>query len=170
MRPDLGEGGGLRPVVDLLVEQVETADILLLNKAGCLDPHGLDRSSRLRAYVEQLLTTRCADPSSEQSDLMAPGDMDQLVEIVATLNPLGKVMVCSRGEVPVDTIFSGQIGPDTALVAGLNIEGHHRGAVAAARAQERRNTADGAGDGGHHHHHQHGHGHGHKHDDCDECK
>ncbi|KDD71496.1 hypothetical protein H632_c4917p0, partial [Helicosporidium sp. ATCC 50920] len=32
-RPDLGEGGGYRPVVDLLVEQIECADYVVLNKS-----------------------------------------------------------------------------------------------------------------------------------------
>jgi G3E family GTPase len=33
-RPELGDGGNMRPVVDLLVEQVECADFVLLNKVG----------------------------------------------------------------------------------------------------------------------------------------
>jgi G3E family GTPase len=33
-RPDLGDGGNLRPVVDLLVEQIECADFVVLNKVG----------------------------------------------------------------------------------------------------------------------------------------
>ena len=32
LRPDLGEGGGLRPVVDLLVEQLECVYLLLLQE------------------------------------------------------------------------------------------------------------------------------------------
>lgn len=35
-RPDLGEGGSFRPVVDLLVEQIECADYVLLNKVDQL--------------------------------------------------------------------------------------------------------------------------------------
>jgi G3E family GTPase len=31
-RPELGDGGNMRPVVDLLVEQIECADFILLNK------------------------------------------------------------------------------------------------------------------------------------------
>ena len=37
-RPDLGEGGNRRPVVDLLVEQIECADFVLLNKTDMLEP------------------------------------------------------------------------------------------------------------------------------------
>lgn len=36
-RPELGDGGGMRPVVDLLVEQVECADFVVLNKCDMLD-------------------------------------------------------------------------------------------------------------------------------------
>ncbi|EFN50788.1 hypothetical protein CHLNCDRAFT_33359 [Chlorella variabilis] len=35
-RPDLGDGGSLRPVVDLLVEQIEVADYVVLNKVDMM--------------------------------------------------------------------------------------------------------------------------------------
>jgi G3E family GTPase len=35
-RPELGEGGNMRPVVDLLVEQVECADYVVCNKTDML--------------------------------------------------------------------------------------------------------------------------------------
>lgn len=51
-RPDLGEGGNMRPVVDLLVEQVECADCIVLNKIDMLSPPSLVDS--LAAIVTSL--------------------------------------------------------------------------------------------------------------------
>ena len=50
-RPDLGDGGNLRPVVDLLVEQIETADFVVLNKVDMLDG---DKLEQLEAIVASL--------------------------------------------------------------------------------------------------------------------
>jgi G3E family GTPase len=50
-RPDLGDGGNLRPVVDLLVEQIETADFVVLNKTDLLDG---DKLEQLEAIVASL--------------------------------------------------------------------------------------------------------------------
>ncbi|KAK9905575.1 hypothetical protein WJX75_002363 [Coccomyxa subellipsoidea] len=96
-RPDLGEGGNLRPVVDLLVEQIECADFVLLNKI----------------------------------DTLKEGQLDSLVDIAKSLNPLSKVISCEHGCVDLDQVFGKEA---KGLVAHLNTEGHHRGAVAAARA------------------------------------
>lgn len=95
--PELGEGGNLRPVVDLLVEQLECADFLLLNK----------------------------------TDLLKEGQLDELRGIVASLNPFAEVKACQHGRVPLEEVFGSQV---RSLVASLNNEGHHRGAVAAATA------------------------------------
>ena len=43
-RPELGDGGNMRPVVDLLVEQIECADFVLLNKVDLL-PGGTRQQS-----------------------------------------------------------------------------------------------------------------------------
>eukprot|EP00798_Chlamydomonas_sp_ICE-L_P011382 gene11382-12082_t len=97
-RPELGEGGNLRPVVDLLVEQVEVADFIVLNKTDMLD---------------------------------TPEKLDQLVAIAVSLNPLATVIPCQQGQVPIDKVFG---KTTTAVISKLNVEGQHRGAVAAARA------------------------------------
>lgn len=97
LRPDLGEGGGLRPVVDLLVEQLECADYVLLNKM----------------------------------DLMPEGQLASLQAVVSSINPLASVIACRDGAVSTDQVFGCKA---RALVANLNIEAQHRGAVAAALA------------------------------------
>lgn len=141
-RPELGEGGGLRPVVDLLVEQIECADYVVLNKCDMLD---------------------------------APM-VKSLVAIVSSLNPLATVIECEHGRVPVGDM----LGKDaTAVVARLNMEGHHRGAVAAAKCIEAEIQDDEDGHHGeckackeeghdhhhhdHHDHHHHDHHHAHTH-------
>ena len=124
----------MRPVVDLLVEQVECADFIVLNKIDLLDE-----------------TT-----------------LDSLGAIVSSLNPLARVVRCQEGVVPVVEL----LGPETTgLVAKLNVEGQHRGAVAAARnaeEQDHHQEDDGGDDGEEHHHHHHHHTH--KHDDCAACE
>eukprot|EP00887_Chlorella_sp_A99_P005800 scaffold1.g5800.t1 len=138
-RPDLGEGGSMRPVVDLLVEQIECADYVILNKCDMLD-----------AATQQSLSA-----------------------IVGSLNPLAQargwrdggrrrkgVVPCQFGEVPIDKVFGKGA---QRVVASLNIEGQHRGAVAAARTleqQEAAAAAEAARKEQHRHHHHHGHGHG----------
>lgn len=68
-RPDLGDGGNMRPVVDLLVEQIECADFVLLNKTDLL-PGGLEGEA-----------------------------LEQLQDIVASLNPLATVIACEQAKV-----------------------------------------------------------------------
>ena len=157
-RPELGEGGGMRPVVDLLVEQVECADFVVLNKCDLLDE-----------------TT-----------------VQSLEAIVTSLNPLAKVFRCEHGQVPIEDILSPEV---TGLVSHLNTEGHHRGAVAAAKTMiecmnansdavkhitEGNKESDEHQHHGHdhhhhnhehhqHHHHNHEHHHEHGKDGCEAC-
>ncbi|KAK2075863.1 hypothetical protein QBZ16_001605 [Prototheca wickerhamii] len=159
-RPDLGEGGGLRPVVDLLVEQIECADYVVLNK----------------------------------TDLLDEATTGSLSAIVSSLNPLAQVVTCQHGAVPCEKLFGSEA---QALVALLNTEGQHRGAVAAARTaheaalreereekerkerEEKEAHKHGKESNGHGHAHDHaghdhaGHdhdAHGHKHDSHDSHK
>jgi len=144
-RPDLGDGGNLRPVVDLLVEQVECADFVILNKTDLLSK----------------------GPVAPVAGAEIPEDgtaLDQLVAIVASLNPLATVVPSQQGQVPIERVFGSNAN---AVVAKLNIEGQHRGAVAAVRSMEEAEKH-------HHHHHDHKHEHNHKdhahHDDCSACE
>lgn len=139
-RPDLGDGGNLRPVVDLLVEQVECADFVVLNKTDTLEPE----------------------------------KVEQLSAIISELNPLATVIQCQHGKIPIQQVFGGDVH---SVVSKLNIEGQHRGAVAAALTREavetkrrgkleehhhhhKQDQGEGASGGdhdhGHHHHHHHG--------------
>lgn len=149
-RPELGDGGNMRPVVDLLVEQIECADFVLLNKVDLL-PGGLEGEA-----------------------------LEQLQAIVSSLNPLATVVACEQAKVPLDQVFGSNVHK---VVAHLNIEGQHRGAVAAAKAaQEVDHVASCSQPGcdneahNHHHHvdghscsssckhdHEHSHGHDHEH-------
>mmetsp|Transcript_2194 Transcript_2194/g.3610 ORF Transcript_2194/g.3610 Transcript_2194/m.3610 type:complete len:598 (+) Transcript_2194:105-1898(+) len=141
-RPDLGDGGTLRPVVDLLVEQVECADYVLLNKTDLM---------------------AAAAPAP------APGPLEELVAIISSLNPLASVVPCTEGKVPLESVFGSS---SQAVVAKLNVEGQHRGAVAAARNQQA--EAEKQAKEAHHHGHGHEHKHAHEdhahHDDCGACK
>eukprot|EP00879_Flechtneria_rotunda_P014044 GHRR01014672.1.p1 GENE.GHRR01014672.1~~GHRR01014672.1.p1 ORF type:complete len:355 (+),score=130.74 GHRR01014672.1:1365-2429(+) len=142
----------MRPVVDLLVEQIECADFVLLNKVDLL-PAGLEGE-----------------------------DLQQLRAVVSSLNPLATVIACEQAKVPLERVFGSNVQK---AVAHLNIEGQHRGAVAAAKAaQESEQHIASCQDqvcqhaahlqhnqqhGDHHHtnehSHQHDHSHGHKHDE-----
>ena len=55
-----------------------------------------------------------------------------LQTMLTRLSPRKQVVPCQHGIVPIDDIFGKGAH---SLVAGLNVEGQHRGAVAAARAQ-----------------------------------
>ena len=57
-RPDLGEGGNLRPVVDLLVEQIECADFVILNKIDQLDEGQLESLKGIAQSLNPLAKVR----------------------------------------------------------------------------------------------------------------
>lgn len=114
-KPELGEGGGRRPVVDLLIEQVECADFVLINKA----------------------------------DRVKERKVQRLQEIIATLNPLCTVQAARFGNVILESVLN-----CPSILPKLDLEGQHRGAIAAVQAKRE----------DHHHGHQHGHGHDHPRD------
>ena len=184
-RPDLGEGGNLRPVVDLLVEQVECADFVILNKVDQLSSvknvtkkeKGEEKGGGGGGGGEQ----GKEEGEEEEGDALA-----SLRAIVASLNPLAKVSACERGRVDIEAVFGRGA---TGLVAKLNVEGQHRGAVAhataLAEAEKGGGGEEGAGGGGGgggcavcaatgedkkekeggHHQHSHHHDHHHHHHD-----
>ncbi|KAJ9523163.1 hypothetical protein QJQ45_024092 [Haematococcus lacustris] len=159
-RPDLGDGGTLRPVVDLLVEQVECSDYVILNK------------------VDLMAAGASSAPGVVGAELQP---LEQLVAVVGSLNPLATVIPCSQARVPLDKVF-GRHG--ASVVAKLNIEGQHRGAVAAVRSAEQEAAASAAADAApagqagphdgeaksHHHHDHHHHDHHHHHDKEAACE
>ena len=155
-RPDLGEGGNLRPVVDLLVEQVREIKGVVENT----QTHAHTASPTPPHPHHQI---ECADfVILNKIDQLAEGGLDSLRAIVASLNPLARTVACERGRVDVEDVF----GPaSSGLVAHLTVEGQHRGAVAAAAAaeaaakEEEGEEGEGDGHGHHHHHHYHDHGH-----------
>ena len=62
MRPDLGDGGANhRPVVDLLVEQIECADVIVLNKADTINAETM---AQLKSIMTSLNTLAHVVPAS----------------------------------------------------------------------------------------------------------
>mmetsp|Transcript_2 Transcript_2/g.1 ORF Transcript_2/g.1 Transcript_2/m.1 type:complete len:295 (+) Transcript_2:1029-1913(+) len=98
-------------------------------------------------------------------DMLSKADMlDNLRSITVALNPLAEIIPAERGKVEVDSVF-GKDGHN--LVAHLNTEGQHRGAVAAALAAAKQEE-----DHKHGHDHQchdHNHGYSHDHGHGDSC-
>jgi len=88
---------------------------------------------------------------------------EQLSSIVASLNPLSTVVPCELGKVPIEIVFGNST---QGVMAKLNVEGQHRGAVAAAKALKHSEDHSSHGHDHHHHGHQHGHQHG-KHSHAD---
>lgn len=197
-RPDLGEGGNLRPVVDLLVEQVECADFVILNKIDQLRRNANNEKEKESNDDKGSAAVQEAAGSAAASEEDA---LASLRAIVASLNPLAKISACERGRVDLESVFGREA---TGLVAKLNVEGQHRGAVAhaTALAEAEKEGGEEGGEGGcavcaatgedqkegggqhshsrhHHHHHvekkgEHSHSHdhsheGHKHEHGAEC-
>jgi G3E family GTPase len=166
-RPDLGEGGNLRPVVDLLVEQVR---FCFARGGGKKETEGRKKKRKKHASLPAPPQIECADfVLLNKVDQLAPGGLESLTAIAASLNPLARIIPCERGVVDVASVF----GPaSVGLVAHLNVEGQHRGAVAAAgegdgcaecAATGDARAADGHAHGHGHHHHEHAHEHTHEH-------
>ena len=140
-RPDLGVGGGRRPVADLLVEQVEFADVIVLNKSDTLKG---DKMAELEALVKSLNPlARTAKATFGDAPLWTlQGDPNNKA-------PMAKLSV------------EGQVRGAVAAVKAndhAHSHGHDHGHAH-------------SHDHGHDHHHDHGHGHNHAPgEDCSACE
>lgn len=82
-RPELGEGGGMRPVVDLLVEQIECADFVLLNKCDMLGEGVVDSLEAIMTSLNPLAKVfQCEHGRIEIDDILGP----EVTALVSTLN------------------------------------------------------------------------------------
>ena len=140
-RPDLGVGGGRRPVADLLVEQVEFADVIVLNKSDTLKG---DKMAELEALVQSLNPlARTAKATFGDAPLWTlQGDPNNKA-------PMAKLSV------------EGQVRGAVAAVKAndhAHSHGHDHG-----HAHSHDHGHEHSHDHGHDHHHDHGHGHGHAH-------
>ena len=82
-RPELGDGGGMRPVVDLLVEQVECADFVVLNKCDMLDDKVVGSLEAIVTSLNPLAKVfTCDHGRVEIDDLLGP----QVHGLVSSLN------------------------------------------------------------------------------------
>lgn len=117
--------------------------------------------------LTQVEQVECADyVVLNKSDMLTDkAQQEQLASIIASLNPLSTVVPCEHGKVPVDIVF----GSSTqGVMAKLNVEGQHRGAVAAAKALQHKDAH--VHDGHHSHTDGHHHGHDHEHSHADDGK
>jgi G3E family GTPase len=83
-RPELGDGGGMRPVVDLLVEQVECADFVVLNKCDMLEDKVVGSLEAIVSSLNPLAKVfACEHGKIEIDDLLGP-DVHGLVSNLNT--------------------------------------------------------------------------------------
>ena len=83
-RPELGDGGGMRPVVDLLVEQVECADFIVLNKVDMLEKKVVDGLEAIVSSLNPLARVfTCEQGKVDMDELLGP-DVHGLVSNLNT--------------------------------------------------------------------------------------
>ena len=155
-RPELGvddfdEGSGERSIVDLLTEQVECADMIVLNKTDLVEKQAIESLRKVLAALNMGAEVRCCEWGKVPLELVLKAERE--------------VQATSSTEA---------VAPNALLSAECDTEDDHRKMIQAALAQQ---ALDGDGDddcddccsGGASkrrktsHDHSHGHKHGHEH-------
>lgn len=78
-RPELGDGGGMRPVVDLLVEQVECADFVVLNKVDMLEKKVVESLEAIVSSLNPLAKVYTCEHGKVDIDELVGPDVHGLV-------------------------------------------------------------------------------------------
>lgn len=169
-RPDLGEGGNLRPVVDLLVEQIECADWVVLNKTDQLEAGKL---TELQAIMESLnplaKVTSCQQGRVDIARMFGPGSKG----IIASLNIEGQhrsaVSAVAKAQIEAQKHDHGDLtnghAHDHAHHSHEHAHDHAEEDCQACKHADHAHGKDGHSHEGHEHHHHHDHEHkdGHEH-------
>ncbi|KAK9791398.1 hypothetical protein WJX73_003423 [Symbiochloris irregularis] len=157
-RADLGEGGNLRPVVDLLVEQIECADFVVLNK---IDQLGEDSLKELISIVESLnplaKVVSCQQGRVDIDAMFGPGSRG----VLASLNVEGqhRSAVSAVAKKHIDSLQGGKAEGKAHSDAHDHSHDDHQHQHDGKACED-----DSCKD--HHHHHDHAHDHeenGHSH-------
>lgn len=142
----------MRPVVDLLVEQVECADFIVLNKIDMLDDHTLDSLSAIVSSLNPLArVVKCQWGEVPVGQVLGP----EVKGLVAQLNVEGqhRAAMAAAKEQHEDGEGEGEDGcAECAADGGDHDHDHHH---------------DHKHD--HHHDHDHKHNHNEKEEDCKAC-
>ena len=177
-RPDLGQDltgeSGYRKVVDLLVEQVECADVVLLNKTDLVATQ--NNRDLLDTLIRSLNTTAIVKPCTK--------GVVTLKEILPSKESSSSTASSSDSS----STGTGNEGTGTSKSSGVgswSLEEEHSAAMRAVKRQKTEHSKDKGKGHGHGHDgethtatedtkkHGHGHGHGHsnkeKMEDCDDC-
>ena len=151
-RPELGDGGGMRPVVDLLVEQVECADFIVLNKIDMLEEKVVDGLEAIVSSLNPLAKVFTCEHGKVAVDELLGPDVHGLVSNLNTEAHHKGAVVAARAEED-----DGGDGGDGGGDGGTQCQN-------GAHACEGKNCGHAAHE---HHHGSHEHHHGCKGGSCD---
>ena len=153
-RPDLGDAGGAnrRPVVDLLCEQVEYADVVTLNKADTLDGPDLDKLETTVKFLNPLARVVRAEFGNVPLDLVLDtSSVAPMISLTVEGQHRGAVTAARLAEEQQEK----QDKKDREAQHGHDHD------------HAKCDHPDHKHDHGHDHGHGHGHGHDHDHAKCD---